>query len=45
MTQVDQLVNITAAALMTGTMVYFPRETLGSNDKIVSLLIRFKTYI
>lgn len=29
MTQVDQLLNITAATLMTGTMVYFPREKQG----------------
>lgn len=29
MTQVDQLLNITAATLMTSTIVYFPRETVG----------------
>lgn len=44
-TQVDQLVNTVAATLMSGAMVDSPRGPLGSNDKIVSLLIRFKKYI
>lgn len=44
-TQVDQLVNTVAATLMSGTMVNSPRGPLGSNDRIVSLLIRFKKYI
>lgn len=44
-TQVDQLVNTVAATLMSSTMVNFPRGPLGSNDRIVSPLIRFKKYI
>lgn len=45
MTQVDQLLNIMAATLMTGTIVYFPRDAHGSNDKIIFLLIKSTTYI